>query len=94
MAHTFTQINIHAVFVVAIRQSLIRPEFQEELEKYRTGIVRDKGHKLIEINSMPDHTHTLIGLKPNIALSDLTRDTKSDSTKFIKRKRWIRGRFN
>jgi REP element-mobilizing transposase RayT len=94
MAHTFTQIYIQAVFAVAVRQSLIRSDFKEELQKYITGIVRNKGQKLIEINCMPDHTHMLIGLKPNIALSDLMRDVKSDSTEFIKRKKWIRGRFN
>jgi REP element-mobilizing transposase RayT len=94
MAHTFTQIYIQAVFAVAVRQSLIRPDFKEELQKYITGIVRKKGQKLIEINSMPDHTHMLIGLKPSISLSDLIRDVKSDSTEFIKRKGWIRGRFN
>ena len=94
MAHTFTQIYIQAVVAVAVRQSLIRPDFKEELQKYITGIVRKKEQKLIEINSMPDHTHMLIGLKPNIALSDLIRDVKSDSTEFIKRKGWIRGRFN
>ena len=94
MAHTFTQIYIQAVFAVAVRQSLIRRDFKEELEKYITGIVRKKGQKLIKINCMPDHTHMLMGLKPNIALSDLMRDVKSDSTDFIKRKKWIRGRFN
>jgi REP element-mobilizing transposase RayT len=36
----------------------------------------------------------LIRLKPKIALSDLMRDVKSDSTDFIRRKGWIRGRFN
>ena len=94
MAHTFTQIYIQAVFAVALRESLIRPNFKEELQKYITGIVRKKGQKLIEINSMPDHIHILIGLKPSIALSDLMRDVKSDSTEFIKRKGWINGRFN
>src|SRR5258705_13301629 len=94
MAHTFTQVYIQAVFAVAVRQSLIKPDFKEELQKYITGIVRKKGQKMIEINSMPDHTHMLIGLKPNIALSDLIRDVKSDSTEFIKRKGWIRGWFN
>lgn len=43
---------------------------------------------------MTDHAHLLIGLKPNIALSDLIRDVKSASSEFIKRKGWIRGRFN
>ena len=56
MAHTFTQIYVQAVFAVAVRQSLIKPEFKEELQKYITGIVRKKGQKLIEINSMPSET--------------------------------------
>jgi putative transposase len=43
---------------------------------------------------MPDHTHVLIGLRPSIALSDLIRDVKSDSSEFINRKSWVRGRFN
>ena len=94
MAHTFTQIYIQAVFAVAVRQNLIRPEFKEELQKYITGIVRKQGQKMIQINAMPDHTHMLIGMKPNIALSDLMRDVKSASTDFIRRKKWIRGRFN
>jgi REP element-mobilizing transposase RayT len=94
MAHTFTQIYIQAVFAVAVRQNLVKRDFKEELQKYITGIVRKKGQKLIEINAMPDHTHMLMVLKPNIALSDLMRDVKSDSTDFIKRKGWIRGRFN
>jgi REP element-mobilizing transposase RayT len=94
MANTFSQIYIQTVFAVAVRQSLIRPDFKEELQKYITGIVRKKDQKLIAINCMPDHAHLLIGLKPSIALSDLIRDVKSDSTEFINRKRWIRGRFN
>ncbi|MDZ7313175.1 MAG: transposase, partial [candidate division KSB1 bacterium] len=50
--------------------------------------------KLIAINSMPDHVHLLIGLKPNIALSDLVRDIKAASSGFINEKKWVRGRFN
>ena len=94
MAHTFSQIYVQVVFAVAVRQNLIRPDFKEELQKYITGIIRKEGQKLIEINCMPDHAHLLIGVKPSIALSDLIRDVKSASTEFIKRKGWIKGRFN
>ncbi len=94
MANTFSQIYIQAVFAVSLRQNLIKPEFKEEVQKYISGIIRKLGHKLIEINCMPDHAHLLIGLRPNRALSDLIRDIKSDSSEFINRKRWIRGRFN
>ncbi|SRR6266487_1181202 len=94
MANTFSQIYIQVVFAVAVRQCLIKPDFKEERQKYITGIIRKQGQKLIEINCMPDHAHLLIGLKPSIALSDLVRDVKSDSSEFINRKRWIRGKFN
>ena len=94
MANTFSQIYIQTVFAVAVRQCLIRADFKEELQKYIAGIIRNEGQKLIAINCMPDHAHVLIGLKPRIALSDLIRDVKSESSEFINRKRWIKGRFN
>ncbi|HEY0320232.1 MAG TPA: IS200/IS605 family transposase [Pyrinomonadaceae bacterium] len=94
MANTYTQIYIQVVFAVASRHNLLSKEHKEGLHKYITGIVRNKNQKLIAINSMPDHVHILLGLKPDIALSDLVRDIKSDSTIFIKDRGWIRGRFN
>jgi REP element-mobilizing transposase RayT len=42
---------------------------------------------------MPDHVHILIGLKPNKALSDLVRDIKANSSRFINEKAWINGKF-
>src|SRR2546426_85311 len=94
MANTFSQIYIQTVFAVDGRLCLIRPEFKEELYKYITGIVRNKGQKLISINGMSDHVHILIGLKPAIALADLVRDIKADSSNFINKNRWVRGRFS
>ena len=93
MANTYSQIYIQTVFAVDGRLSLIRPDFKEELYKYITGIVRNKKQKLIAINGMSDHVHILIGLKPAMALADLVRDIKADSSDFINRKKWIRGRF-
>ena len=94
MANTYTQIYIHIVFAVQGRQNLITKEHKEELHKYITGIVQNKGQKLIAINSMPDHVHIFIGMKPTVALSDLVRDIKNNSSSFINEKRWVRGKFN
>jgi len=94
MANTYTQIYIHVVFTVMGRQSLIPGEHKEELHKYITGIIQNAGQKTIVINSMPDHVHIIIGMKPNIALSDLVRDIKANSAKFVNEKRWVMGRFN
>ena len=94
MANTYTQIYIHVVFAVEGRQNLIAPAHNEELQKYITGIVTAQKHKLITINNMPDHLHLLVGLRPDAALSDLVRDVKAGSSKFISEKRWMLGRFS
>jgi REP element-mobilizing transposase RayT len=83
MANTYTQIYIHIVFAVEGRQSLIKPEHNDELQKYITGIVSAQKQKLITINNLPDHLHLLVGLKPDISLSDLVRDVKANSSKLI-----------
>ena len=94
MANTFTQIYIQTVFAVQWRQALIPKEHKEELHKYITGIIQNHDHKLIAINSMPDHIHILIGLRPRMAISELVQKVKADSTNFINRKRWVLGRFS
>ena len=58
-----------------------------------TGIIRQEKQKLIAINGMPDHVHLLIGLKPDLALSDLVRDVKAKSSKLVNERRLVKGRF-
>jgi len=83
MSNTYTQIHIHVVFAVRRRAPLISRAWKERLHQYITGIVQNQGHKLIAINSMPDHIHIFIGMRPDAALSDLVRDIKRDSTNFV-----------
>lgn len=94
MANTFSQVYIQTVFAVEGRLSLIKPEFKEGLYKYITGIVKNQSQKLISINGMPDHIHILIGLRPAMALADLVREIKADSTNHINKNKWVHGRFN
>ena len=94
MANTYTQIYIHAVFAVEGRQSLIAPEHKIEIYKYMTTVVQNQKNKVMAINGMPDHVHLLIGLNPDIALSDLVRDAKAAASSLINDKRWVRGHFN
>ena len=94
MANTFTQLYTQLVFAVQSRQNLIQNRFEEDVYKYITGIIQNKGHKIIAINGMPDHIHIFIGMKPKEAISDLARDVKKDSSKLINTKNWIRGKFN
>lgn len=94
MANTFSQIYIQTVFAVSNRESLIKPAFKEEVYKYIAWIVRNQGKKLIAINGIADHIHILIGLKPSMALADLMRDIKADSSNFINKRKLVHGRFS
>ena len=54
MANTYSQLYIHNVFGVDFRKSLIAESWEEELFKYITGIVQNKGQKMIFINGVPE----------------------------------------
>lgn len=93
MANTYSQIYIHIVFAVKGRQNLISKNWNDELYKYITGIITNEEQKLIAINGIPDHIHILVGLKPTKSISDLVRDIKANSSRFINDKKWINGKF-
>ena len=94
MPNTYSQIYIQIVFAIKGRQNLISKQYQEELHKYITGIVQNRGQKMLSIFCMPDHTHLFIGLKPSDAISDLVRDIKAGSSNFINNNKWIQGKFS
>jgi putative transposase len=90
---TFSQIYIQIIFAVKGRNSLIKTDWEDELYKYITGIIRNKDQNLLAINGMPDHIHILIGMKPNCCLSDLVREIKKSSNEFIKEKKFSKDIF-
>ena len=94
MSNTYSQIYIQIVFAVKGRQNLISKNNREELHKYITGIVQSREQKMLAIFAMPDHVHILVGMKPNLSISDLVRDIKAGSSKYINDSKWIQGKFN
>lgn len=94
MPNTYTQIHIHAVFAVQNRNSLISEDWETRLYQYITGIIQNHGHKLLIINGMPDHIHLLIGMRPTQSLSDLMRDIKGDSSRWINDNKFVLGKFS
>jgi REP element-mobilizing transposase RayT len=94
MAGTYSQVYIQVVFAVKGRENLIRKEWREELHKYIAGIIKGKNHKPIIVNGVSNHIHALIGLKPAFAISDLVRDIKNNSSKFINENKLVKGKFS
>lgn len=94
MPGTFSQIYIQVVFAVKGRENLLQKPWREEAFKYMAGIIKEKSQKSIIVAGVTDHVHLLIGLKPAMALSDLVRDVKNNTTNFINDKKFIKGKFS
>jgi len=84
MADSYTQIHIQFVFAVKYREALIKTECKERLHQYITGIFQENKHKMLQINSMPDHIHIFIGMRPHQSVSSLVQNVKTESSKWIK----------
>ena len=93
MAGTYSQIFIQIVFAVKARENLIAKEWKEEVNKYMAGIITKKGHKSIIVNGVSDHIHIFVGLKPFMAVSDLVRDIKNNSSNFINDQNFLKAKF-
>ncbi len=93
MANTYSQLYTHIVFAVKGRQNLISQQWKEELYKYITGIINSKNQKMMVINGMPDHIHILISCKPDSNLSELIRDVKANSSKWLNDNNYVLGKF-
>ena len=93
MANNYYQVTLHIVFAVRNREALIEDIFRKNLHAYITGIIKNHDQKLLTINSMHDHIHLLIGLAPSMRLSDLVREIKSASSKYINENNLSRKKF-
>ncbi len=95
MANSYIQIYVQFVFAVQGRQNLIHPDKRERLQKYIAGIINNNQQKLLSIYANPDHIHLLVGFNSlNYKISDLIRDIKANSSRFINEEKWFNGRFN
>ncbi len=94
MANTYSQISMHIVFAVKHRESLILPEFKDQLFRYIYGIIEGKNQKSLAVNGTSDHVHIFTGLTPVIYIPDFVRDLKSDSSLFINSRKLARKPFH
>jgi putative transposase len=93
MANTYTQIHIQTVFTVKYRNALILPEHKKEVFGYIGNIINNLGHKNLIVNGMPDHVHCLFGLNTKQSISDLMREVKANSSRWLNMQVWMQHKF-
>ena len=94
MAGTYSQVYLQIIFAVQGRHALINPAWEVELYKYMSGIISAKRHKPIIVNGHRDHVHLFVGQKPYMSTSDLVKEVKTSSTRFINDRNFIQGKFS
>jgi putative transposase len=83
MPGTYSNLLYHIVFSTKDRAPLISDEIKVELYRYMAGITREEGSTLLEIGGIEDHVHLLAKFKPSIAVSDMLRLIKTNSSKWM-----------
>jgi len=85
MGSTYHSVHIHVIFTCKDRRPLIAPEMHSRIYGYIAGICRNKNCKLVEGGGVADHVHLLIGMSMTIAIADLLREIKANSSGWIHR---------
>jgi len=93
MANTYSQVNIHCVFAFKGRENVLSAEIGSRLFAYMHGILKNQGVHSLAINGWTDHLHVFFELPMTVNISEVMRDLKANSSKWINDNGFFRGRF-
>ncbi len=94
MASTNTQLYLHIVFTVQNKKCVIQPSWKNELYKFITDVLARRGHRVLAISGMPDHVHVFINMKPVQSVSEILREVKAESSKWINEQDFLTNKFS
>ena len=87
MAHTHTNLLIHAVFSTKHRYPFLTDHtIRSQLHSYMGGILKHNGAQPIQINGLEEHVHLLFGMPPDANVAALVKESKRASSIWIKTK--------
>ena len=83
MSSTHLSLHYHVIFATKERQAIIAPSWRDRLHAFIGGVLREMEAIPQSIGGVADHVHMLVGLKATHSLSDVMRDVKRASSKWI-----------
>ena len=82
MSHTYCATYSHCVFSTKDRRDLIPDDFRPKLWAYIEGTAKNLGIVPVAIGGTANHAHLLLGLKPNITISEAVQKVKANSSRW------------
>ncbi len=83
MPQSFVSLTVHIVISTKHREPLITEAVRARLFEYMGGTFRAHDCVLLAAGGMPDHVHLVVSLGKQIAVSDILREVKSSSSKWV-----------
>lgn len=83
MANTYTKLYVQTIFAVKYRKAQINKKWRHHLFGVIGNFINEMKCKTILVNGVEDHVHCLMGMKPDVSVSDLMKSVKARSSKHI-----------
>lgn len=84
MPNVYSALYTHLVFSTKLREPVLRPEVRPRLFEYIGGICRNTRCSLVAAGGVEDHVHLLVRRHPSRSESDVLRDIKANSSRWLK----------
>ena len=84
VAHTLTLLLAHIVFSTKERRAFLNAAIRPALFAYLGGIARELDATAIIVNGVEDHVHLLVAYPAAVALADLVRVLKTNSSLWLR----------
>lgn len=83
MPRSTNRILVHLVWSTKFREPFITSEIEETVYSFLKDQLEKMGCRVIIINGMPDHVHTLFYLNATKSISEVAKQIKGSSSFFI-----------
>lgn len=93
MANTYSKMYIQTVFAVKYRRAVIERRWRPELMAVIGNLINETGCKTIIVNGVEDHVHCFFVLRPSICVSEVMKNVKAKSSKWINDNGFLSDRF-
>ncbi len=81
--HSYTKLLYHIVFSTKNREPWLEEPLLARVCQYLGGAISGEGGAAVIVNGMPDHVHILARMRQDLALSDVLRAVKANSSGWI-----------
>jgi putative transposase len=84
----------HVVWCPKYRRPVLVGEIETRLKEIITEVCAERSAELIELETMPDHVHLLVGVDPHYGVHRLVRQIKGRSSRLLRQEfRSLRSRL-